>query len=40
MPEMVESTDGVVVALHDLGGAGPPLLFLHATGCHGAIGHL
>lgn len=35
MPEMVESTDGVVVALHDLGGAGPPLLFLHATGFHG-----
>lgn len=35
MPEMIESTDGVTVALHDLGGSGPPLLFLHATGFHG-----
>ncbi|MEZ5246374.1 MAG: alpha/beta hydrolase [Acidimicrobiales bacterium] len=35
MAEMIESSDGVVVALHDLGGAGPPLLFLHATGFHG-----
>ena len=35
MPEMIESTDGVSVALHDLGGSGPPLLFLHATGFHG-----
>ncbi len=32
---MIESTDGVRVALHDLGGDGPPLLFLHATGFHG-----
>ena len=31
----VESSDGVRVALHDLGGSGPPLLFLHATGFHG-----
>lgn len=35
MTEMIESTDGVTVALHDLGGEGPPLLFLHATGFHG-----
>lgn len=35
MAETIESTDGVVVALHDLGGSGPPLLFLHATGFHG-----
>lgn len=35
MPEMIPSTDGVSVALHDLGGSGPPLLFLHATGFHG-----
>jgi pimeloyl-ACP methyl ester carboxylesterase len=35
MPEMIRSTDGVSIALHDLGGAGPPLLFLHATGFHG-----
>lgn len=32
---MIESTDGVHVALHDLGGRGRPLLFLHATGFHG-----
>lgn len=32
---MIESTDGVRVALHDLGGEGDPLLFLHATGFHG-----
>lgn len=32
---MIESTDGVRVALHDLGGSGPPLLVLHATGFHG-----
>ncbi len=35
MTELIESTDGVQVALHDLGGDGPPLLFLHATGFHG-----
>ena len=28
----VPSTDGVTVALHDLGGAGPPVLFCHPTG--------
>ena len=32
---MIPSTDGVEVALHDLGGSGPPLLLLHATGFHG-----
>lgn len=32
---MIESTDGVEVALHDLGGDGPALLFIHATGLHG-----
>lgn len=35
MPTMVPSTGDVVVALHDLGGDGPPLLLLHATGFHG-----
>jgi len=35
MVTMIPSTDGVSVALHDLGGDGPPLLFLHATGFHG-----
>lgn len=31
----VPSTDGVRVALHDLGGTGLPLVFVHATGFHG-----
>lgn len=31
----ITSTDGVHVALHDLGGDGPPLVFVHATGFHG-----
>jgi pimeloyl-ACP methyl ester carboxylesterase len=35
MTELIDSTDDVRVALHDLGGDGPPLLFLHATGFHG-----
>lgn len=29
------STDGVDLAIHDLGGDGPPLVFVHATGFHG-----
>jgi pimeloyl-ACP methyl ester carboxylesterase len=29
---LVPSTDGVTVALHDLGGNGPPLLLAHANG--------
>lgn len=33
----VDSTDGVAVALHDLGGDGPPLLLAHATGFAGRI---
>jgi pimeloyl-ACP methyl ester carboxylesterase len=37
----VQSTDGVTVALHDLGGSGPPLIVCHATGfCAGAYGPL
>lgn len=35
MPTLIESSDGVQVALHDLGGNGKPLLMLHATGFHG-----
>lgn len=35
MPTLVDSTDGVRIALHDLGGDGPPLVVLHATGLHG-----
>ncbi|MFT7597351.1 MAG: pimeloyl-ACP methyl ester carboxylesterase [Acidimicrobiales bacterium] len=34
-PELIASTDGVEVALHRLGGNGPPLLFMHATGFNG-----
>jgi pimeloyl-ACP methyl ester carboxylesterase len=33
----VPSTDGVTLALIDLGGDGPPLLFCHPTGFHGMI---
>ena len=33
----VKSTDGVTIAVHDLGGDGPPLIVCHATGfCAGA----
>ena len=35
--DLVPSTDGVVVALHDLGGSGDPLLLVHATGFCGGI---
>lgn len=31
----VPSTDGVTLAVHDLGGSGPTLLCSHATGFHG-----
>ena len=34
---MIESTDGVRIALHDLGGAGPALLLTHATGLCGRV---
>jgi pimeloyl-ACP methyl ester carboxylesterase len=41
--ERIASSDGVSLALHDLGGEGPPLLVLHATGFPGmayaALGH-
>ena len=32
---IVPSTDGVEIAVHDLGGRGPTLLLSHATGFHG-----
>jgi pimeloyl-ACP methyl ester carboxylesterase len=35
--QQVPSTDGVTLALIDLGGAGPPLLFCHPTGFHGMV---
>lgn len=34
---LVPSSDGVTVAVHDLGGHGPPVLFAHATGLHGRV---
>jgi pimeloyl-ACP methyl ester carboxylesterase len=34
---MVPSTDGVQVAVHDLGGDGPTVLFSHATGLLGML---
>ena len=34
-PEFIASSDGVEVAVHDLGGVGPHLLISHATGFHG-----
>lgn len=36
-PVLVRSTDGVQVALHDLGGDGPTLLLTHATGFCGQV---
>jgi pimeloyl-ACP methyl ester carboxylesterase len=35
IPRRVPSTDGVDIAVHDLGGNGPQLLVSHATGFHG-----
>jgi len=35
MSTLIDSTDGVQVALHDFGGTGPVLLIVHATGFHG-----
>lgn len=31
----LQSSDGVTIALHELGGSGPPLIICHATGFHG-----
>ena len=36
-PVLVGSTDGVRVAVHELGGDGPLLLLAHATGFHGRV---
>lgn len=35
IPTTIPSTDGVQIAVHDLGGEGGPLLISHATGFHG-----
>jgi pimeloyl-ACP methyl ester carboxylesterase len=34
LPPALASTDGVTIALHELGGSGPLLLWSHATGFH------
>lgn len=34
---LVESTDGVTIPVHDLGGRGPTLLLAHATGFHARV---
>ena len=34
---LVVAADGVPVAVHDLGGSGPPIVFAHATGLHGLV---
>ena len=34
---MVAAEDGVEVAVHALGGAGPPLVLVHAAGFHGRV---
>ena len=34
---VIASTDGVELAVHDHGGAGPTLVFCHATGLHGRV---
>ena len=36
-PHRIPSSDGVTLALHDLGGNGPPVLFCHPTGFLGMI---
>ena len=36
MPTAITS-DGITVAVHDLGGDGPPLLLAHGTGFHGLV---
>ena len=33
----VPSTDGITLAVHDLGGRGPELVYSHATGFHGRV---
>jgi pimeloyl-ACP methyl ester carboxylesterase len=36
-PTRATTADGVVLALHDLGGDGPPALLVHATGFHAGV---
>lgn len=37
LPERIDSTHGVDLAVHDFGGEGPTILFAHATGFHGRV---
>ncbi len=37
VPGFVTTDDGLDVATHDLGGAGPPLVMVHAAGLHGLV---
>lgn len=37
IPDVVTTADGATIAVRDLGGDGPPLLFAHATSFHGAV---
>ncbi len=36
-PSFAEAEDGVRIRIHHLGGTGPPLLCVHATGFHGRV---
>jgi pimeloyl-ACP methyl ester carboxylesterase len=36
-PRRIDSTDGVRIVAHDLGGSGPTILMAHATGLHGHV---
>lgn len=36
-PVVAPTGDGVTVAVHDLGGTGPPLVMAHAAGFHGQV---
>ena len=37
LPTRATTPDGLTLALHDLGGHGPPALVVHATGFHGRV---
>ena len=37
LPTRATTPDGLTLALHDLGGDGPPALVVHATGFHGRV---
>jgi pimeloyl-ACP methyl ester carboxylesterase len=37
VPAFVTTGDGLTIAVHDLGGTGPPLVMVHAAGLHGLV---